>query len=549
MAKVITNIEIKTLSTQLPIAIQKACSARYNNNIYIFGGSSPNEYLKTIYKFNCINGGIERLNVTLPITLFDACCAIYNNYIYIFGGTTPGEHQRKIYRFNCIDETIVTLSVSLPQPITQSCCSICDDNIYIFGGYSYNSSINKIYMFNCTNETITLLNVTLPKSISQLFCSIYEDNIYVFGGYNNDKIYKFNCTNKTIVTLSTTLPNVLYGACCSRYADNIYIFGGISSSTVNTIYSFNCNNETIELLNITLPETMRYGCCNTYENNIYLLGGSYWNNKYIYDFSLTVETYNLKYDISSNDGSKQYVELLDNTPINAITFNNANGTNTVEYIFETLTGTLQGSFEIDEIQNKHLVGFSTIINATSIQIPLNQRVEINISIDTNFYTVYTTYRPLANTFKLELYNNTSEDNRVDKTNYLTKVGELAGVLREESSLIDMSLTLEIEELPLFNYVYIEQLNRYYYVTDIVSVKYKLWTISLSVDVLMSYKNALLSCSAFVDRNENSYDNTIIDKKRVIQQGYDIEVSTVTNELLDNTSTNNIVLTGFYVKSV
>ena len=113
----------------------------------------------------------------------------------------------------------------------------------------------------------------------------------------------------------------------------------------------------------------------------------------------------------------------------------------------------------------------------------------------------------------------------------------------------MSLTLEIEQLPLFNYVYIEQLNRYYYVNDIVSVKYKLWTISLSVDVLMSYKNALLSCSAFVDRNENSYDNTIIDKKRVIQQGYDIEVSTVTNELLDNTSDNNIVLTGFYVKSV
>ena len=269
----------------------------------------------------------------------------------------------------------------------------------------------------------------------------------------------------------------------------------------------------------------------------------------IYNFSLILETYNIKYDISSNDGSKQYVELLNNSPIKAITFNNVSGTNTVGYVIETLSNTLQGSFETDEIQNKQLSGFSTIINATTIQIPLNQRVEINISIDTNFYAVYTTYRPLANTFKLELYNNTSEDNRVDKTNYLTKVGELAGVLREESSLVDMSLTLELEELPLFNYVYIEQLNRYYYVTDIVSVKYKLWTISLSVDVLMSYKNALLSCSAFVDRNENSYDNTIIDKKRVIQQGYDIEVSTITNELLDNTSTNNIVLTGFYVKSV
>ena len=280
-----------------------------------------------------------------------------------------------------------------------------------------------------------------------------------------------------------------------------------------------------------------------YENNMYIV---YTDGTDAYLLTVSLKEYNLKYDICSNDGSKQYVELLDNAPIKAITFNNVSGTNTVGYVIETLGGTLQGSFEIDEIQNKQLSGFSTIINATTIQIPLNQRVELDISTNTNFYAVYTTYRPLANTFKLELYNNTSEDNRVDKTNYITKVGELSGVLREESSLIDMSLTLEIEELPLFNYVYIEQLNRYYYVTDIVSVKYKLWTISLSVDVLMSYKNALLSCSAFVDRNENSFDNNIIDKKRVIEQGYDIEVSTITNALLeDDVVDYNYILTGFY----
>ena len=553
MATIITNMEIETLSAKLPQAIRNSCSAIYNDNIYVFGGFNTKGKINTIYKFNCTNKTIERLSVTLPQVLANACCARYNNYIYIFGGANVSEQQRTIYRFDCINETITTLSVTLPQPRDEFCCSIYEDKIYIFGGYGYGSSNSTIYRFDCTNETITTLSVNLPSSISLMCCSTKNDNIYIFGGMisgsSSNKIYKFNCTNETITTLSVTLPQPLYGSCCSIYADNIYIFGGVNNSTLNTIYSFNCNNETIELLSISLPEQIRYGCCNTYENNIYLIGGSYNLNKNIYDFSLIVETYNIKYDISSNDGSKQYVELLDNTPIKAITFNNVTDTNIVEYIFETLSGTLQGSFEIDKIENKHLAGFSTIINATSIQIPLNKRVELDISIDTNFYTVYTTYRPLANTFKLELYNNTSEDNRVDKTNYLTKVGELSGVLREESSLVDMSLTLELEELPLFNYVYIAQLNRYYYVTDIVSVKYKLWTISLSVDVLMSYKNALLSCSAFVDRNENSYDNTIIDKKRVIQQGYDIEVSTVTNQLLDNTSTNNIVLTGFYVKSV
>lgn len=336
--------------------------------------------------------------------------------------------------------------------------------------------------------------------------------------------------------------NKYNGGLILEFNNKYYVIGGYINANVNT--------NILELNKDTLEATLVYETTAT--SNIYM-PYVYGNSMYIvytdgtddYLLTVTLAEYNLNYGIKSNNGEKVYVELLNNTPIKAITFNNLSGTNTVEYVIETLSDTLQGSFVIDEIENKQLSGFSTIINSTSIQIPLNKRVVIDISIDTNFYTVYSTYRPLANTFKLELYNNTSEDNRVDKTNYLTKIGELAGVLREESSLIDMTLTLEIEELPLFNYVYIAQLNRYYYVTDIVSIKYKLWTISLSVDVLMSYKNALLSCIAFVDRNENSFDNNIIDKKRVIEQGYDIEVSTITNELLNDNVDYNYILTGFY----
>ena len=332
------------------------------------------------------------------------------------------------------------------------------------------------------------------------------------------------------------------GGLILEFNNKYYVIGGYISANVNTnILELNKDNLEATLVYETTATSNIY-MSYVYENSMYIV---YTDGTDDYLLTVTLAEYNLNYSIKSNNGEKVYVELSNNTPIKAITFNNLSGTNTVEYIIETLSDILQGSFVIDEIESKQLSGFSTIINSTSIQIPLNKRIEIDISLDTNFYTVYSTYRPLANTFKLELYNNTSEDNRVDKTNYLTKVGELTGVLREESSLIDMSLTLEIEQLPLFNYVYIEQLNRYYYVTDIVSVKYKLWTISLSVDVLMSYKNALLSCNAFVDRNENSFDNNIIDKKRVIEQGYDIEVSTITNELLTDNVDYNYVLTGFY----
>ena len=388
------------------------------------------------------------------------------------------------------------------------------------------------------------LNIQNCNSIPSIINSDYKFLKYGAKTQSGNYITKAGFTDyQNPSTYDTYNNEQYYGNLILEFNNKYYVIGGYIGSNPNTnILELNKNNLEATIVYETTSTSSIY-MSYVYENNMYIV---YTDGTDAYLLTVSLKEYNLKYNISSNDGSKQYVELLNNAPIKAITFNNVSGTNIVGYIIETLSDTLQGSFEIDEIQNKQLSGFSTIVNATTIQIPLNQRVEINISLDTTFYTVYTTYRPLANTFKLDLYNNTSEDNRVDKTNYLTKVGELSGVLREESSLIDMSLTLEIEQLPLFNYVYIEQLNRYYYVTDIVSVKYKLWTISLSVDVLMSYKNALLSCSAFVDRNENSYDNTIIDKKRVIQQGYDIEVSTITNALLeDDVVDYNYILTGFY----
>ena len=66
---------------------------------------------------------------------------------------------------------------------------------------------------------------------------------------------------------------------------------------------------------------------------------------------------------------------------------------------------------------------------------------------------------------------------------------------------------------------------------------------MSVDVLMSYKEAIRGVNAFVDRNENTFNPNIIDKKRVIIQGVDTEVSTINNELFDNEI--QFILTGFY----
>lgn len=53
-----------------------------------------------------------------------------------------------------------------------------------------------------------------------------------------------------------------------------------------------------------------------------------------------------------------------------------------------------------------------------------------------------------------------------------------------------------------NYIYCEELHRYYFVNDIILLNNRLYQFQCSVDVLMSYKNEFLPLSALVERNEN-----------------------------------------------
>lgn len=138
------------------------------------------------------------------------------------------------------------------------------------------------------------------------------------------------------------------------------------------------------------------------------------------------------------------------------------------------------------------------------------------------------FKVFQDAFVITFYNNTAETNRVDKTNYLTLVSEISGNLREETSLTDLVITIQQSEVPTFNYAFIKSFNRYYYVTDIASVRSNLWEISLSVDVLMTYKEALLNCTGFIDRNEFELSPFIVDNKRALEVGQEISTDFVTN---------------------
>lgn len=174
--------------------------------------------------------------------------------------------------------------------------------------------------------------------------------------------------------------------------------------------------------------------------------------------------------------------------------------------------------------NSTFLGWNTTADATEV---IN---EIIVTSDVTLYAIFKETK--SDVFELKLYQSTAEPNRVNKTSYLTLVNTIQGALRNYTSITDLSITIEYESVPNFNYIYIPIFNRYYFVTDISSVREHLWEISASCDVLMTYKDSLLNCSAFIDRNENSYDQLIIDNKLPIKQGQTVDVHFITNTLFD-----------------
>lgn len=92
--------------------------------------------------------------------------------------------------------------------------------------------------------------------------------------------------------------------------------------------------------------------------------------------------------------------------------------------------------------------------------------------------------------------------------------DMLGTLRDGSSLLDPVILVEANDpgfhSNLYNYCYVEKFGRYYYITDIISVNYKLWEIHCHVDVLMSYSEFIKEQTAIVARQENKYNMYLDD---------------------------------------
>ena len=108
-------------------------------------------------------------------------------------------------------------------------------------------------------------------------------------------------------------------------------------------------------------------------------------------------------------------------------------------------------------------------------------------------------------FNISLMCNNSPMEKLDKD--LTIIQTVTGTLKNDTSILNPTILIQcdISNFTLCNYMYIPEFNRYYFITDIVSVNNNMVEFSGRVDVLTTYKDYIKSNNAIIRRQENSWN--------------------------------------------
>lgn len=95
-----------------------------------------------------------------------------------------------------------------------------------------------------------------------------------------------------------------------------------------------------------------------------------------------------------------------------------------------------------------------------------------------------------------LYNTDDDNNVLNKTLYNEKYIEEIR-LKNNVDIMTPSILLQSDIFLLYNYAYIPEFERYYYIENIINQSKNIYSLQLRVDVLMSFKNEILQSEGYI----------------------------------------------------
>lgn len=121
-------------------------------------------------------------------------------------------------------------------------------------------------------------------------------------------------------------------------------------------------------------------------------------------------------------------------------------------------------------------------------------------------------------FNIKFYYNRSDERQIFKD--IIDGETLTGVLRDSSSIINPVIVFESDAVLRYNFCYIPQFQRYYFIRNVECYRNQLWIVTMECDVLMSFKNDIANCQVVVDKQTMSINgDEYIDDGSLVSDNY------------------------------
>ncbi len=432
------------------------------------------------------------------------CGSAISKTVYIATDNSIYIMNSKTHEFSKVMQLIANYMIAIPvgqNPGSGNTLYVIDENATLWG-YGNNDAGQIIPGGNASiTEPYRMYDGVKSVAGNQrkvAFVDI-DGGVHMWGKYANKYDIRGTGSTNDLITdtsaFTTGFKNVWMVGFCTSTNNNEYMYTVYLQKEDGTIWVNGQNKYGNCGIGTTTDVNGIVKTSNTIYGNVDL-GGICNIAVFIYEKDLSIFCY-----VYSSDGSQLLVAL-----------NNLNGVKNL-----LIGGVLPATFRVtdyngnqfnDSIQYstpRKFLGLAYTPNSSESIFVAGNEYTVNFNADTNLYMVLGD-AVLDKGFEIRAYKYHGEHNRVRKDEagdvdghykYLTEYATFAGNLREECSLTKPVITFQMSVVPQFNYVYIPEFYRWYYVDDIEAVNKNLWRMYLSCDVLCSFQDEIYSLTSVV----------------------------------------------------
>lgn len=129
-------------------------------------------------------------------------------------------------------------------------------------------------------------------------------------------------------------------------------------------------------------------------------------------------------------------------------------------------------------------------------------------------------------------------NKIEGEDYIRYLLFENGSILPNSDISTPIIRIQHTEFPQCNYCKIEELQRFYFIESITALNNGIYELRLRVDVLQSFLNDILQTNTYVSRNENEYNDKIVDNEVINISGINTTKIELDNDLFQTEMSTN-----------